>query len=192
MEYRPTQNSRELVIGEENMDDINFVGNSKSATDFLGNKWDYDCMGCAISRGDIVIPGGIIFEGNCAMLGADPEIPIPGFLIVNVKRHVNSISELNKEERHEVIDVIAQAEKALKELNITKEVTIVQEERSKHLHVWISPNYEWMTEKFGKGIKYLRDISEYARQNATEDTIKETLSVVEKVKDYFSNIDDLN
>ncbi len=173
------------------MKEENLAGNSKSAIDFLGNKLDFDCMGCAISRGNIAIPGGIIYEGNCAMLGADPEIPIPGFLIVNVKRHVNSISELNEEERHEVIDVIAIAEKALKELNITKEVTIVQEERSKHLHVWIFPNYDWMTEKFGKGIKYLRDISEYARQNVTEDTIQETLSVVGKIRDYFSNIGDL-
>ena len=100
------------------MNGINFAGNSRSAIDFLGNKWNYDCMGCAISRGDIKIPGGIIYEGKHTLLGADPEIPISRFLIVNTKRHVNSFSELNKEER------------------------------SKHLHIWIFPTHSWMIEKF--------------------------------------------
>ena len=64
------------------MNDNNFVGNSKSAIDFLGNEWKYECMGCSISNGEIKIPGGIIYEGKYTMLVADPEIPIPGFLIV--------------------------------------------------------------------------------------------------------------
>lgn len=161
------------------MNDNNFSGNSKTAVDFLGKRWNYDCMGCAISKGEIKIPGGIIYEGKYTILGADSEIPIPGFLIVNIKKHVNSFSELNKEERNEIGDVIEYAEKALKELNI------VQEERSKHMHIWIFPNYTWMNEKFGKGITYLRDISEYAQKNANEEVIKEVLNVIEKVREYF-------
>ena len=170
------------------MKDENFAGNSKTAIDFLGNKWNYECMGCAISNKQITIPGGIIYEGKYTFLGADPEIPIPGFLIVNVKRHINSFAQLSKEERYEVADVIFYAEKALKELNITNEVTLVQEEQSKHLHIWIFPNYDWMTEKFGKGIKYLRDISEFAQKNANERKIKEVLEVIEQVKDYFKDL----
>ena len=167
------------------MNDNNFAGNSKSAVDFLGNEWKYDCMGCAISRGDVKIPGGIIYEGNYTILGADPEIPIPGFLIVNVKKHVNSFSELNKEERNEIGNVIAYAEKALKELDIVQEVTLVQEERSKHIHIWIFPNYSWMTEKFGKGITHLREISEYAQKNSNEENINKILNVIEKIRQYF-------
>ena len=34
------------------MEDENFAGNAKSATDFLGNEWHFDCMGCAIVNGD--------------------------------------------------------------------------------------------------------------------------------------------
>ena len=175
------------------MDNKSSAGNFKIAIDFLGNEWNCECMGCAISNKDITIPGGIIFEGKYTLLGADPEVPIPGFLIVNVKRHVNSFSQLSKEERHEVVDVISYAEKALRELNITKEVTIVQEERSKHIHIWIFPNYNWMTEKFGKGVKYLRDISEYAQKNVSENIIKETLNIVEKIRKYFEehNINEL-
>lgn len=108
-------------------------------------------------------------------MGADPEIPISGFLIVNCKRHVNSFSELTREERNEISDVIVIAERALKELGVAEKVTLVQEERSKHLHIWIFPTHYWMIEKFGKGIQYFRDISEYAQKNVTEDDIKEIL-----------------
>ena len=167
------------------MNDNNFAGNSKSAVDFLGNVWNYDCMGCAISRGEIKIPGGSIYEGKHIILGADPEIPIPGFFVITTKRHINSFSELNKEERVEIGNIIFYAEKALKELNIVKEITLVQEERSKHFHIWIFPHYTWMNEKFGRGITYLRDISKYARDNATEDTTKEVLKVIEKVREYI-------
>ena len=66
-----------------------------------------------------------------------------------------------------------------------QEVTLVQEERSKHMHIWIFPNYTWMNEKFGKGITYLRDISEYAQKNVNEEVIKEVLNVIEKVREYF-------
>ena len=37
------------------MKDENFAGNSKTAIDFLGNKWNYECMGCAISNKQITI-----------------------------------------------------------------------------------------------------------------------------------------
>ena len=167
------------------MNEHSLEGSTRSSIDFLGNKLEYDCMGCAITNKEISIPGGIIFEGKYSILGADPEIPIPGFMVLNSKRHINSVSDLSKEERYEIIDIIYFAEKALRELKITEEVTLVQEEKSKHLHIWIFPNYKWMTEKFGKGIKYLRDISEYAKNNVKEKDIKEILEVIDKIREYF-------
>lgn len=159
--------------------------NLKATVDFLGNEWKYNCMGCAIAKGEIEIPGGIIYNGKYVLLGADPEIPIPGFLIVNVKRHINSFSELSKEERNEIGNIISYAEKALKEVENIKEITLVQEERSEHFHIWVFPSYSWMTEKFGKGITYLREISKYAKENASENDIKEVLKVAYRVREYF-------
>ena len=81
------------------------------------------------------------------------------------------------------------AEKALKELKIVDEITLIQEERSKHLHIWIFPNYKWMTEKFGKGISYLREISEYAKRNCSEENVQKVLDVIKKIKEYFAEHD---
>ena len=160
-------------------------GNTKSCVDILGNTWNYDCMGCSITGGNIIPPGGLVYDGTHCLLAADPEIPIPGFLIINTKRHIKSFRELNKEEINEITNVLWHAEKALDELNISSELTIVQEERSRHLHIWIYPNYPWMTEKFGKGVSYLRDISEYARNNSTKENVDNVLDVVNKVRNYF-------
>ena len=167
------------------MEDNNFAGNAKGMVDFLGKEWNFDCLGCAITEGEVQIPGGIIYDGKNAILGADPEIPIPGFLIINVKRHIRSFSQLDKEERNEIGNLILYSERALKELKLVEEVTLVQEERSKHLHIWIFPNYHWMTEKFGKGITYLREISEYAKKNSNEEEIQKVLDTIEKIKTYF-------
>ena len=171
------------------MNNNDFTGNSRVAIDILGNEWHYDCMGCSIFRGDITPPGGIIYEGKYTILAADPEVAIPGFLIVNIKRHVRSFSELTREERIEAGDLISHAEKAIKSLGIGNEVTLVQEERSRHIHIWVFPCYDWMKEKFGKGVAPIMDIMQYVVDNNNEDNVNEVLSVVEKVKKYFKEHD---
>ena len=156
----------------------------RTETDFMGNEMTFDCMGCDITSGKLAIPGGIIYQGTSAILAADPEVPIPGFLVINARRHVRSLSELDDAERHEVIGIAVAAEKALKSLGVS-EVTLVQEERSSHLHIWIFPNYDWMTQQFGKGVSHLRDIMQYAEEHADGATRQEVLSVIEKVRTYF-------
>jgi len=141
------------------------------------------CTGCNIVNKEIIPIGGIIYETENFLLFQDTEVPIKGFLIVQANKHINSIIDFTEEELIELVKLINKAREALKELDICNEVTIVQEERSKHFHVWLFPNYEWMQEKFGKGIKYLRDISQYAKENVTPKDMEEVLEVVEKIKD---------
>ena len=142
------------------------------------------CIGCKIANEE---SNFIIYETENFVLLQDPEVQLKGFLIVQAKKHVNSLINFNEEEQIELIKLTNKARLALKELNICQEVTIVQEERSKHFHIWLFPYYEWMQEKFGKGIKYLRDINEYVINNSTEEDKKELLEVVEKLKKYFNN-----
>ena len=83
--------------------------------------------------------------------------------------------------------MLFEARKSLDDLNICKEVSIVQEERSQHFHIWLYPYYDWMNENFGKGIKYLRDINDYVIKNATEKDKKEVFETIEQLKKYFEN-----
>ena len=145
------------------------------------------CTGCSVVNRELITIGGIIYETENFILAQDAEVPLKGFLIIQAKKHVNSIINFSEKEQIELIKLINKSRMALKELNICQEVTIVQEERSKHFHIWIFPNYEWMQEKFGKGIKYLRDINEYVIETATENDEKEVLQTVENLKKYFSD-----
>ncbi len=155
--------------------------------DFLGNEWTFDCLGCAIANRKIEIPGGVIYNGKAVFLGADPEVPIPGFLIISSKRHVTSFSQFTKEERFEIGEVLFYAEKALKDLKLTDELTIVQEERSGHFHIWVFPKYDWMVEKFGQGISYLRAISKYAKEHVTDAEKENVVKIAEDVRRYFAD-----
>ena len=143
------------------------------------------CTGCSVVNGELIPVGGVIYETKNFVLAQDAEVPLKGFLIIQSKKHTNSIKEFNKEERYELSELIYKTRMALEELKICEEVTIVQEERSKHFHIWLFPYYDWMKDKFGKGIKYLRDINEYLINNATEKDRQEVLETVEKLKQYF-------
>ena len=143
------------------------------------------CTGCSVVNGELIPVGGIIYETRNFVLAQDAEVPLKGFLIIQSKKHINSIKSFDKEELDDLSELIYKTRIALEELDICEEVTIVQEERSKHFHIWIFPYYDWMKEKFGKGIKFLRDINEYVINNTTDKEKKEVLDTVEKLKKYF-------
>ena len=145
------------------------------------------CTGCSVINKELVPIGGWIYESKNFVLAQDAEVMIEGFLIIQAKRHVNSLLDFSEEENLELSNLLYQTRKALKELNICEEVTIVQEERSKHFHIWLFPCYDWMKENFGKGIKYLRDINQYVMENETEEDRQKVLKTCERLKEYFAS-----
>ena len=161
--------------------------NSRKIKDILGNEYYCECIGCSIAKNEIKLPGGIIYEDENIIIGADPEIPIPGFCVITSKRHIRSFSELTRQERIAIGDVIACVESALKDNGISDTITLVQEERSSHFHIWIFPEHEWMTDKYGRGIQLLRDISRDAKEHADNSVIEDVLKTVAIIKDYFAN-----
>lgn len=162
-----------------------FIRNSKSMIDILGKEWEYDCMGCAIAKHEIIPPGGFIYESDNFIISQDPEIPIKGFIIISTKVHINSFTQLNGSMKLELMDLLSDVIKNLKELGVTEEVTIVQEERSKHFHIWVFPHHEWMDNRFERGVSSLREISKYAKENITEKDIEEILEIVAKLREKF-------
>ncbi len=63
-----------------------------------GRKVEVDCIACAISKNEVQILGGIIAESEYFQVSNDFEYPIPGFLIINSKRHVRGIGDFTEEE----------------------------------------------------------------------------------------------
>ena len=104
--------------------------------DFLGDEWDIDCMGCAISNQLMTVPGGFIRKTNHFCVHQDPLIPLPGFLVIASLRHIQSISEMHKSEYDEFSALIRITHHAIKEATKIEYLTIVQEESSIHFHLW--------------------------------------------------------
>jgi diadenosine tetraphosphate (Ap4A) HIT family hydrolase len=109
--------------------------------DFINNEWSCKCIGCSIGSGEAVPPGGIITETKNFVLHQDPEVPIKGFLIIASKKHIQSISQITLEESSELFDLVYRARLAMKNTADINEVTVIQEERSGHFHIWLLPRY---------------------------------------------------
>lgn len=156
--------------------------------DFLGNECETECLGCDIGGGKIIPPGGLIYESSSFVLHQDPEIPIRGFLIIATKAHVSSISQLSANQRYEMTDIMNMGISALKDLDITNEVTIIQEEKSSHLHLWLYPWHTWMDDKFNKSISSLRDINKYTKENISDNEKDEIVHTVKRIRQRLNTI----
>lgn len=154
--------------------------------DILGKEWECKCIGCSIGNDEITPPGELIISTENFVLHQDPEIPIKGFLIIASKKHIKSISELTLEESKELFDLVYRARMALKIIEDIKEVSIIQEERSGHFHIWLLPRYEWMDEKFENSLSTVREILFYAKDKyKTEENIADILETVQIIRDYI-------
>lgn len=142
-----------------------------------------NCMVCEIVNEDIDVFGGLLFKGNYFTVAQDFELPIEGFIIITSIRHVKKFIELTKEERMELLDIIYKVLQILEEHNIAEEYNIILEEKSNHFHVWLMPCHKWMIEKFGKVLKNIKDIQQYAIQNMkTQENIDKIKSTCELLK----------
>jgi diadenosine tetraphosphate (Ap4A) HIT family hydrolase len=156
--------------------------------DILGKEWNCKCIGCSIGTGEITPPGEVIISTENFVLHQDPEIPIKGFLIIASKKHFKSISELTLEESQELFDLVYRARRALTIIKDIKEVSIIQEERSGHFHLWLFPRYEWMDEEFENSLSTVRQILFYAKDKyKIEENIADILETVEIIRDYMKD-----
>ena len=151
--------------------------------DILGNNHEMDCIGCAIADGSFVPIGGLIKETENFVLVHDPEVPIKGFLVINSKRYIKSITQLTKQQAAELFELCYKARTALLTFDDIIECTLIQEERSGHFHFWILPRYAWMDGLFKNSLSTIREMMRYAAENyKTDNNINEIKSCIDKLK----------
>ena len=152
--------------------------------DFLDNQWDVHCIGCSIAARTMIPPGGMIAQNDSFCLHQDPEVPIPGFLIVSSRRHIRTLNDFTGEEHSGFSDQLRHGRSLLAHLPDIQNVTIIQEERTSHFHCWLFPWYAWMTDVFGKdSLDHIRSITAHAKEHlTTPDHIRSILDTVEQLK----------
>ena len=152
--------------------------------DFLGNEWDIDCMGCAISNRSMSVPGGFILKTDHFCVHQDPLIPLPGFLVIASLRHIQSISEMHESEYNELSRLIRIVHQAIKEVTKIEYLTIVQEESSIHFHLWFFPWTRGVIEQYGQPtLTKIREImTEYKKHSVSETEWRKLQKSIEKIK----------
>ena len=155
--------------------------------DILGRHWKYDCMGCSIANKEMDLPGGILYENESFLLHQDPNNPIPGFLIIAMKRHIQNISEFNRMELDNFIQILYKTRSVLNTFNEIEQYTIIQEERSLHFHLWLLPKYKWMENVYDGKINSIIPMLKYGKENwKTEKMVNDTLEMAKKVKELMN------
>lgn len=159
----------------------------REIVDIKGNKKEVGCLGCAIHKGEVESPGGSIASTKYFNALQDYEIPIPGFVILASKRHLQSVDEFTVEERMDFIEFLCRLRQTMRQACGVQVVYLIQEEdTSHHFHVWMFPRHNWLVEKFGRKIQSVRPIMEYARDNLkTSENLKKVDEAMEKMKKYF-------
>lgn len=155
-----------------------------TSIDIFGNEIYFDCMGCDIANHKLIPPGGYVYEDNFINVSADPEIPIKGFMVLGINRHIKSLNEMSETERNDIMNILNKTIENIKKANIAKEVLLIQEERASHFHIWIVPIHDWMN-KFGKNVRNIKEIIDYSKQNFDESQKVELLRAIEDLKMEF-------
>jgi diadenosine tetraphosphate (Ap4A) HIT family hydrolase len=153
-------------------------------TDFLGQEWEIDCMGCAISQRAMLVPGDFICQTQYFVVHQDPLIPLPGFLVIASRRHIRSIAEMHDAEYQELARLIRVTHHAIKQTTQIEFLTLVQEESSVHFHIWFFPwTLDVISHYGGPSLTKIRDImSDYRRQPIDEAEWKALQRSIEQVK----------
>ena len=152
--------------------------------DIFGKEIEFDCMGCDIANHKLVPPGGYIYEDDFINVCADPEIPIKGFLVLGIKKHIKSINEMTKDERINVIESLNDSINAIKKAKVAEEVLLIQEEKAEHFHIWIVPMHEWMRE-IGRSVRNIKKFIDYAKEHFGEKEKEELLEAIENIKEVY-------
>ena len=154
--------------------------------DFLGKEWDITCMGCAISDNSMSAPGGFIQKTQYFCVHQDPLIPLSGFLVIASLRHIQSISDMQKSEYEDFSNLLRVTHYAIKKATGIENLTIVQEESSRHFHLWFFPWTQYVVEKYGKpSLAKIREImADYKNQTIGEVKWKELEESIEMIKQY--------
>ena len=152
--------------------------------DFMGKKKMIACLACAIQKKEAELPGGVIASTKHFEAQPDFEYPIPGFVVLVAKRHMQSVDEFTPEERKDFIEFLCNVRKSMrKALNIQTIYLIQEEDTTSHFHVWLFPRYEWMEKQFGKKIESVKPIMKYAKEKLkTKENLEKVYAAIKKLK----------
>ncbi|MDM5155172.1 HIT family protein [Bacillus sp. DX1.1] len=103
------------------------------------------CFICKKHQGDIVVPGGAIYEDDLVYVGHvhwEESETYLGYLMIDVKRHTPGLADLNEEEAQAFGLITSRVSRALKECEGAEHIyAFVSGNGVPHMHMHIIPRY---------------------------------------------------
>jgi histidine triad (HIT) family protein len=134
-----------------------------------------DCFICSKHRGDILVPGGVIFEDKLvycshSLIPQGQTQAYLGYLIIEPKRHIEGLQNLSKQESESSGALITRLSKALTTVEKAEHIYLfVLGHNTPHLHFHLIPRYANTPKKWW-GI-HLDEWPEAPRGGLTEITL---------------------
>jgi histidine triad (HIT) family protein len=104
-----------------------------------------DCFICRKHKGEVVVPGGCIYEDEFVYvghIGSKEELIYLGYLIIDLKRHVPGLGDMTEDESKTIGYVLNQMGKALKRVENAEHLyCYVQGDAFPHFHIHLIPRY---------------------------------------------------
>lgn len=106
-----------------------------------------DCFICRKHRGEIVLPGGAIYEDDQFYIGhifdaREPDTAYLGYLMIEPKRHIAGLAELTDAEAQAIGLLVSRASRALKACEGAVHMyAFVLGDNVPHLHIHVVPRY---------------------------------------------------
>ena len=146
-----------------------------------------DCMGCAKAKtyGNLDENPGQILRTKNFDISQDFELPINGFIVIGSIRHLKTINEMTMEEKQELIVIIDETIRALKNIGVCSEYDVVWEEKEgNHFHAWLMPRHKYLLDAMGTNIiKKVGELFDYAKKNLrTEENLNEIAKTIKNLK----------
>src|SRR5438309_2035673 len=104
-----------------------------------------ECFVCRKQRGDVVVPGGIVYEDDLVsvshLLMDRDKSAYPGVIFVEPKRHVPTLADLERGEAERVGWLTSSVARALRGEGAERSYSAILGHGVPHLHVWVVPRY---------------------------------------------------
>lgn len=103
------------------------------------------CFICEKHRGNITVPGGVIYEDNLIYVGHvfwEEDETYLGYIMIDLKRHIQGLAEMNEEEAKAFGVITNRVSKALKECEGAEHIyAFVSGNGASHMHMHLIPRY---------------------------------------------------
>ena len=165
---------------------LNMNGEEVAVTNFMNEEMIFEgCKSCAIGNHTITnLPGGYLYEDDFINVTIDPEIPIRGFIVIGIKKHVSTTTKLTRKERIRIEDITNKVKLALEHFG-SKNILLFEDGFSEHYRRWVIATEDWMFQ-FGRG-KNLKQITMYAKKNMNDEQKKEILLFAKQIKNFLTS-----